>query len=223
MAKGKYRHKSSRDRTKIRNENVVLSTGYKFLIAAVIISGLFFLVKGRTNLQNGLSKNNQGTLAPAGTGKKYSEADVWIPYERRELGFSMKYPSSLYLNDMAPHGEYYDFIRFEEGEKSRHKGISLGISQSNLKVEVERIKRDFENQEAKLVEEKDVIFKGFTAKRLHYVPIEIQNGEERLVVVIANNNYVYSISSVPDQMNEIIKNFNFLNTSPTVTPTPKSP
>jgi len=135
---------------------------------------------------------------------------VWKEYNNSQMGFSMLYPPSLTEKDLGPGATYINFIRFEENEKSTEKGMAIGIVESGLTEEADRIKKDFENQgNAILVEQKKVKVDGVNGVWLYYKPEKVDGSEERIVVIFSRGNYAFSVSTVPEQMDKVLDGFKF--------------
>jgi len=142
------------------------------------------------------------------TNENQTPAD-WRTYLNKDYYFSLKYPPLLYQRELENQGGYLYFIRFEETEFSRDKGLAVGVSDENSDDEIKRIKQEF-SQGAKLVNEGEIDLGEIKAIRLDFEP-EIAGGEKRTVVIFNKGEYSYSLSSVPEQIEKILAGFDFLD------------
>jgi len=132
-------------------------------------------------------------------------------YKNSLTGISIQIPKDLMERDLGEGAIYYDFVRFEEVTVGKDKGVALGIRESSLQDEVERIKKDFETQgDALLVEQKNTKVNGYKAVNLTYKPKQKKDGEDRTIVIFTKDKFTYSISTVPSQIDKIIKSVKFL-------------
>lgn len=144
------------------------------------------------------------------------ESDNLALYKNSKYGYSIAYPSVLKYQLTENKGDYLEFISFLTNPDSDINGFAIGVSNLSLEKELEKIKKGFKDNEAKLEEEKDMSVKGLDAKRLYYKPKDINFGEERVVVVVAKDNITYSISAHPEDIDDLLINFNLIRTiSPT--------
>lgn len=153
------------------------------------------------------------------TGSQNSEKDTpgnfitnnWVEYVNSDFGYKIEHPPLLTKKEYNDEGGYKNFVRLEETEHSLGKGVAVGVSESSLIDEVERLKIDMGKFEgAKLVSEGKLDLMKYDGFILEY---EIENnigGESRVIVFIKKDNYVYSISTVPEQMQKVLSGFSFL-------------
>ncbi len=189
-----------------KNNNKAVFLIISFVIFTLLTLAIYFSLR-----VYGLNK--KGKLANALTGSRLENTtdSEWKEYKNSLLGFRMSYPPSLVERDLGQSATYYNFIRFEEVKLTSDKGIAVGVRESSLVDEVNRIKKDFESQEdAVLSEQKKVKVAGTDGTWLHYKPkVEEGNEEERVIVIFARDKFSYSISTVPEQINRVINNFTF--------------
>lgn len=134
------------------------------------------------------------------------------PYINEEYLISFSYPSFLSKKEYTNVGGYDFFVRFEESEVSKGKGVAFGVKSSEFDSELERIKNDILNEgEISLTAEKEIGVGGEKARLVEFVPNNKEVFEARSLVVVKRGEYTYSFSTVPDQIQTLIESVNFLN------------
>lgn len=185
-----------------KSKNILL-----FSIFLLLVSFLFYLAYDKNNLNKMLSKfglKNQENSQNSSSGL--------ISYKNMLTGLSFKYPASLTERDMGQGVEYYNFVRFEEPLDGSVKGIGFGVQKdTGYSEEAERIKKDFDKQgEGILSEQKKITIAGNPGILLTYKPKrESADLEVRSIAVFSKGEYTYSISTVPDQIDKILKSVSF--------------
>ena len=133
-----------------------------------------------------------------------------------KYGYRIKYPPQLDFEKIDESGSYLNFIRFlANPQKTKSHGIAMGVRDTTLEDEVSLIKKEvLEKGEARLVSEENFTYKGLNAVRLVFVPLEraeyYEYLENREVVIFNNGTFSYSISTVPEQMQDVLDNFEFV-------------
>lgn len=136
---------------------------------------------------------------------------VWDEYKDEEFKFSISHPRFLYKKEFKDAGGYVKFIRFEETDFSREKGLALGIRKAKQEDEVSRIKGEFLNDpNARLVKETNILVAGVMGRRLDFEPLDPSSGEKKSVVIFSRGDLVYSLSTVPEQIVRLVNSFKFL-------------
>ena len=127
----------------------------------------------------------------------------WDTYSNEKYKFIMKHPLYLFPNETEELKEYKFFVRFEETQYSKEKGVSVGVTDRDAKSESEfveaTIKLSGEVEDVKKETYKEGIFYLFTPKD--------ETHESRAVYIINMGEYTYSISTVPEQLMAVLRNF----------------
>lgn len=177
------------------------------LLFATLIVATFYLVNNGDFFKESLV----GKVINNYMGKNVDEWAEWKEYNNEEPKFTMKYPSDLEIHDMGQSVHYYHFIRFEEKENSDIKGVGVGINETSVESEVDRIKEDFVTQgEGVLYEQKKFKIGELSGTMLHYKPKkESADIEEKSIAIFQNGHFAYSVSTVPGQIEKVLSGFKF--------------
>ena len=195
------------DPVEVSKENFLLKFGILSLFILLLISGIYLFVKGKMVRT---SQTNPALIDTKTSVNKDNEVD-WQTYTNEEFGYYLKHPPLLYKRDLGSAGGYIDFIRFEENQFSTGHGLAVGVRETNLLEETENIKKEFDQLGgAKLVEETKISVNGIEGVRLLYKPQNDKDGENRVIVILNNSKYSYSISTVPEQINKVLTEFGFI-------------
>lgn len=160
--------------------------------------------------EQALTKVTPGTTSVTPAIKKESvEENIfhWDTYTNEQYAFSIKHPRLMYKREFVNEGGYLYFLRFEETKFSQSKGLAIGVSQNEIETETKRIKKLMEEEGAILSSETELLVKEMKAKKLEFKPKEGESGEARSIVIVYGDPYSYSISSTPEQIEEIIQSF----------------
>lgn len=181
--------------------------GVAILFLALLASTAYLLIRVNSASRNTPLKT-QTTASARTTDEKPTE---WQTYTNEKFGFYIKYPRLLYKRELGQIGGYLSFTRFEENKFSSGHGLAVGVRESSLEAEVEQIKKEFEKLGgARLIHEQKIVFNGINGAKLYYKPEKGDDGEERVVVILNNDKYSYSISTVPEQIGKILEEFGFI-------------
>ncbi|KKQ85583.1 MAG: hypothetical protein UT08_C0005G0034 [Candidatus Woesebacteria bacterium GW2011_GWB1_38_8] len=183
----------------------LLKSGAVVMLLSLIILALYFIVKfpkDDTEYQGAKNVASQ----PGAMSK--SERPAWEKYTNNEYGIVFEIPKLL-LEKEAKNDNYLFFIRFEENKFSREKGVALGISETNIKEEITKVKKDLEEQDGELVKENEINLGEVTGVRLDFKPKETESGEERSIVFFERFGKIYSISTVPGQIDRVVESIKF--------------
>lgn len=184
-----------------------MSLASSLVFLSLFASALYFflLVKksvpsGQTNLGNKQENTQERHIT-----------NNWVQFENKEFGYRISHPPLLIKIEYKNDGGFKDFIRFEETDKSLGKGIGVGVSESSLSEEVKELKEEMAKFEgAKLVKEEKLSLIKYDGFILEYKTQENSQGEDRTIVLIQKDNYTYSISTVPEQIDRAMNSFSFL-------------
>ncbi|OGM24648.1 hypothetical protein A2962_01705 [Candidatus Woesebacteria bacterium RIFCSPLOWO2_01_FULL_39_61] len=186
----------------------VLGIGSAFAFLSLVALVFYFYLYLSKNVDSKSARISQ--TSENNTPEKFIVND-WEEYVNSDFGYKIQHPPLLTKAEYKDEGGYKNFVRFEETEHSLGKGIAVGVSVSSLSDEVERLKKDMEKfEDAKLVREEKLSLTKYDGFILEY---EIENStgkESRAIIFINKDNYVYSISTVPEQMQKVLSGFSFL-------------
>lgn len=134
----------------------------------------------------------------------------WEYYVHPEYKFSLYVPELLIKREYDNPGDYLFFVRFEENRVSESRGLAVGVSDRTLKEE-EKKTRELIEEGLPGVEPArgDLKLVGYEAIRLDYEDAE--GLEPRTIILVANEGYTYSISTNPEQMDEVLSGFVFID------------
>lgn len=173
--------------------------------------GAFFLYQKVSMISWGESKSQDQT--EPSDGKEVINKDdsiEWGSYKNIEFGYEIGLPRALLKMEYENQGGYIHFIRFGEREESLGKGVAIGIREAELEDEFTRIKGEF-GKDGVLAEEREVSVGGVRGAMFIFEPESKEDLEPRTVVVFEKEGKVFSISTVPEQIDKVIASFKFLN------------
>ncbi len=174
---------------------------FVLLVTSFYLIAKYFIYKDRLPEK----EYTLGTITPK---QEQGYTSSWDVYTNNKYRYSVSYPKLLYKKEFENQGGYLHFVRFEENNFSKEKGIAIGVRETTLKEEVARLKDDF-SKEGKLIKEEEIKVMGKNGVRLEFEP-KIQGNESRTLVILERENWVYSISTVPEQMDRVLESFKFL-------------
>lgn len=183
----------------------VIFVGMYLLILAIISSGIYLFVRAKKEGTH--SKENQNvTISPTQTQEDATRS--WVTYTNPEYKFSIRHPRFLYPTEIVNKGGYLVFIRFEENSFSQGKGLAVGVSEALQEEEVKRVKKEIASFfEGTLTKEEEIGIGDIKGIRLEYEPEEKEVAEDRSIVIFTKGNHTFSISSVPEQIEQIVLSF----------------
>lgn len=133
---------------------------------------------------------------------------AWTEYVNEKYGYSVEYPKFLFKEELENEGGYLSFVKFTETEFTQAKGMGVGVRKDSLENEVERLKSDLGREfNVKLTNEKNIKVGGQKAVILEYEPAADEKLIAKNLIIVANGDFVYSISTVPAQTGRIIGSF----------------
>jgi hypothetical protein len=201
---------------KKRNKNLIknlfkkpLTLGLVVLVSAILI---LFLNTSLSKLRNYGTGNIEGT-SPEGDGaqsKTPEGIEGWEYYVHPEYKFSLYVPELLIKREYDNPGDYLFFVRFEGNRISESRGLAIGVSDRTLEEEEKKI-RELIEEDLHGVEpvREDLKLTKYEAIRLDYEAIE--GLESRTIILVANGEYTYSISTNPEQMGKVLSGFVFID------------
>jgi hypothetical protein len=135
----------------------------------------------------------------------------WSKYVNDEYSISFLFPSYLTKIEADDSGIYDFFLRFEENNISMGKGVAMGIRKGTLNDEILEIKKNILQGGVGLVKEGNIDAGTVKGKMLEFKPDDEENFERRSFIIIEKDGYVYSLSTVPDQMQTLLNSIEFKN------------
>lgn len=183
----------------------LLKVGLLIFVVSLSIL-MFYLSTQLKQIKKNSSVVNENVNPNSEKSGVIDNSEEWIEYSKSDFGFSLMFPPDLVVNETKDIGGYKYFVRFEEDGSSSDKGIGVGVSVKSLEAEINKIKDSLEKEGGKLIEEKDVVVNGFSALQLYFKP-QSSTMEERVVVILSDGKYAYSISTTPDQVDRVLQGF----------------
>lgn len=182
---------------------------YKIGLLTAFISllalGLYLFLESRST-----ANNQQQDMQVSNVVKEKDQELSWETYENKQFGYTLQHPRLLSIRETTDQGGYLHFVRFEENTFSQGKGVAVGVSEDTINEQVKKIKKAMEQDgNAKLTEEMDTNIDGNSAVKVTYQPSATELGESRAILVIGKSPYTYSISTVPEQIDDVLNGFEF--------------
>lgn len=197
--------KSSIKRDNLQKKASVFSVGILSLSLSLVFASVYLFVKSKSiSIQpTELSDVPQGQ-------QLNNDSMAWETFRNEEFGYSLEYPPLLEPRTIET-DNYLSFIIFFVPEGARGSGFAASVRENNLDMEVELIKEEIgKDVSAKLVKEEQIEEGEYLGKRLKYEPQDSTEGEPRVIVILNNGKYSYTISSTPEQIGKIFSSFEFI-------------
>ncbi len=136
----------------------------------------------------------------------------WQEYSNSEFSFSFSYPRLLIPKNARDSNGYVFLVIFGENSYTEAKGIAVGVGRRNIEEEIKMVKDEYgKDESAELVSEKDIEVASEKGRVLSYKPKgEDKSLESRDIVIVGHGDYIYTISTVPEQMENILETWKFL-------------
>jgi len=130
----------------------------------------------------------------------------WEYYVHPEYNFSVYVPRLLVKREYDDSGDYLFFVRFEENRFSENGGVAVGVSDRTPEEEETKIREILGAEFPGLNPEKETVkLTSGNAIRLDYRAGDVN--EPRTIVLVRNGEYTYSISTVPEQIDNVLAGF----------------
>jgi hypothetical protein len=131
----------------------------------------------------------------------------WKTYVDDTYGYSVKYPPLLVPRE-GKTGVYLRFVVFLATKGSGESGFAVSVRETELDEEVVFIKEEIQKDaKGKLIREDKIVRDGYSGIRLEYEPEKAEDAEPRVVAVLNNGRYSYTISARPEQIDKILSTF----------------
>lgn len=136
----------------------------------------------------------------------------WMNYTNDEFMFSLAVPRLLTKGEVRNEDGYKYLLILGENRLSTGKGVAIGITDRSVDDEIQKTKTDYQKEgTAELIDEKAITVGFEKGIQLSYKPKgDDPNLEPRDIVIVRYRDTTFSISTHPDQMEYIIRNFQFL-------------
>lgn len=189
------------------NKFSVFGLASSLVFISLISAGLYlFLLTKKTVTDGGVVISNEEEIQ-----QERRITNTWIEFINEEFGYRISHPPLLTKTEYKNEGGYKDFIRFEENEKSLGRGIGIGVRESTLRDEVERLKKEMDQfKGSKLTKETKLPLSNYNGFVLEYDTVDNSDTEAKAIILIQKDNFIYSISTVPEQIDRVISSFSFL-------------
>lgn len=182
----------------------VLFVGLLFLFISLGVAGAF-LYKGAQN--NRAALKGEEVINEANGEASPEKQASWETYVDDEFGYAVSYPPLLEPRTIKS-DSFLSFIIFFAPEGIKSSGLAISVRNTSLKEELALIKEEVQKDPgANLISEEEITKDGFSGIRLKYEPMNPESGEPREIVIINNQNYSYTISSTPEQLERILPTF----------------
>lgn len=183
--------------------NNLLSLGLLLLSTALILASIFLLTKSR----NASSSQNSAAAVQESTQPDNKGTDT---YTSEDLGYSINYPSLLEPRSVSS-DDYISLIIFFVPNTLRGDGFAISVTDRSLEEEKNLIKDKIGKEtKVKITEETRIRKDNFDGFKLIIDPEVEGTFESKAFIVLNNGKYSYSLSSIPDFIDEVLNNFTIL-------------
>jgi len=130
----------------------------------------------------------------------------WEYFIHPEYRFSVYVPRLLVKREYDDSGDYLFFVRFEENRFSEESGVAIGVSNRALEEEEAKIREIVEAEFSDIKPKREIVkLTDYDAIKLDYQGSE--ELESRTIILVTNGDYTYSISTVPEQIDNVLAGF----------------
>lgn len=153
------------------------------------------------------------TAATKGSIQKNPKEDSkWETFLNEQYSFQLEIPKYLIKQEALEKQGYNYLVFFAENQYSEGKGVAVGVTDRTFDEELKEVKRMYGKEEdAELVEEKDIVVSGEKGRQLSYKPKEGAEGlEEKDVVIVRHGQFTFTVSTTPEQLPHILETYTFL-------------
>lgn len=134
----------------------------------------------------------------------------WEYFVHPEYKFSVYVPRLLVKREYDDSGNYLFFVRFEENRFSEDRGVAIGVSDRILEEEETKTREIIEAGFSDKKPKKEIVkLTDHDAIRLDYQ--EAEGFESRTIILVNNGDYTYSLSTVPEQIDNVLAGFVLLD------------
>lgn len=181
--------------------NKVLLLGTMFILLSFLALGGHLFIKSRTTPESmeKITETNKESAVSSRSNRKI--------YTNQDFGYSINYSSTLIPREIESEA-YLDFVIFFAAQGTEGSGFAVSVRENQLEEEIGLIKKEIgRDVGAELVYEGKIDHYGYSAHRLDYEPETKGEGEPRTIIIINNGKYSYSISSTPEQIDNVLSGF----------------
>lgn len=180
----------------------------------LFVSALILLLKVALTEgdQKGRADNYDSTLEENGKSESVVLERIrdWEYFIHPEYKFSVYVPRLLVKREYDDSGDYLFFVRFEENRFSEDSGVAIGVSNRALEEEEAKTREIVEAEFSEIKPKREIVkLADYDAIKLDY---QGANGvESRTIILVTNGDYTYSISTVPEQIDDVLAGFVLLD------------
>jgi hypothetical protein len=175
-----------------------------FIFTLVIFAYKMYISRGGDNT---FKKKEEKNLEYTSNNNTQEELSTWKTYNNTNYRFVIKIPNLLLERVYTGQQDYLFFVKFEENKFSEEKGVALGVTDRTVAQEVEKIRTDMAKDFSINPKESNIKVDGQDAVRIDYE--KVGELEARSVVVVRGNDVTISVSTVPEQIERLIKSIDF--------------
>jgi hypothetical protein len=130
----------------------------------------------------------------------------WEYFIHPEYRFSIYVPRLLVKREYDDSGDYLFFVRFEENRFSEDSGVAIGVSNRALEEEEAKTREIVEAEFSDIKPKREIVkLTDYDAIKLDYQGVD--GVESRTIILVTNGDYTYSISTVPEQIDNVLAGF----------------
>lgn len=135
----------------------------------------------------------------------------WKKYINSQYGYSVKHPEGSPPTEHKDEDIYLNFVSFGDRLKEGFLWFEITVRKADLNEEVDYINWQSGHSLVKLTNEEDLSIEDFSAKRLDYEPSKYDEPKPTSFIIINRNQHSYTISSRPEDIDQILSTFRFLD------------
>jgi hypothetical protein len=187
--------------------NRILVVAILLIFLLLVGAGVYFFVitKGTPIFPRQSEGKNNGNLSNT------TQTLGWETYTSEKYKYRVKYSPLLTPREIQS-DVYLDFVIFYASAGSDESGFAISVRENSLGDEVSLIKEEIhQDVSANLISEESITLNDFPGERLKYEPEKPEEGEPRTIIIINNGDYSYSLSSRPEQIEDILATFELLD------------
>ena len=185
----------------------------KLPAVATVVIVILFIYKNSGSIVDKLknakqsSQTNENTSTTVDIKEPTLDLTQWKEFNNTDYRFTLRIPPLLLSRQLENQTDYLLFVKFEENRYSKDKGVALGVTKRTRDEEVTKVKGEI-SEIAKIEPKVNKIkVNNLDAVRLDYGQAE--GFEEKSIVVVSNEKFTVSVSTTPNQIENIISSFKY--------------
>lgn len=176
------------------------------IVLAIIGVSAYFVLKPST-----ISTPSPISTTPSTKTPDYSEeTSGWNTYKNHKYGYYIKYPEGSSPTERLEEDQYLSFVVFGKRTNENSMWFEITVREASLSEEVEYIKWQSSHSLVQLTNEEDLPWFG-SAKKLDFEPSKYDEPKPTSFIIVSEANYAFTISSSPDNINQIFSTFGFFD------------